>query len=275
MHDELLQQRRRRADQVRRRTRSIVERRPRARRARSTAATIGTRRRRVERQSEGHDLSTWSARSTSIASFVDEAQAVRLNNSSCQVYMALKPGERARRKPGRLAVQLDRAAVPHRAAAEPRRHQPHLFVLLSAHAARQRPLADRLQHERQLRGLGRSVARGVRSQQARPDRNDARRARQVRARHPRASSITSRPRRRCTFEHYTKHVRRGQLRHEVRRPGRQPRPFPQQIGGLVPRRQRRHHHVGLAGRDELRRDRGQRRRHLADEDQHPAADTRG
>ena len=38
--------------------------------------------------------------------FVDDAQAVRLNNSSCQVYMALRPGDRARRKPGRPFVQL-------------------------------------------------------------------------------------------------------------------------------------------------------------------------
>ena len=86
--------------------------------------------------------------------FVEEARAVRLNNSSCQVYMALKPGVRARREPGRSAVQFDGPAVPHRVAAQPRRHQPHLFVLLPAHAAGQRPLADRLQHQRQLRRLG-------------------------------------------------------------------------------------------------------------------------
>ncbi len=51
-----------------------------------------------------------------------------------------KPGETIDESMRRPAVQLDRAAVPHRAAAQPRRHQPHLFVLLSAHAARQRPL---------------------------------------------------------------------------------------------------------------------------------------
>ena len=98
--------------------------------------------------------------------FVDEAKAVRLNNSSCQVYMALKPGERAGRKLRRLAVQLDGAAVPHRGAAEPRRHQPHVLVLLPAHAARQRSLADRVEHQRQLSRLGRSVARRLRGQQA-------------------------------------------------------------------------------------------------------------
>ena len=87
--------------------------------------------------------------------FVDEARAVRLNNSSTQVYMALKPEERIDEVDRRLAVQFDGAAVPHRAAAEPRRHQPHVFVLLSADAAR-RPAAvpDRVQHERELRRLG-------------------------------------------------------------------------------------------------------------------------
>ena len=40
------------------------------------------------------------------------------------------------------------------------------------------------------------------------------------------------------------------------------RAIPEQIAGLYPRRQRGHHHVGLAGRDELRRDRGQRRRRI-------------
>ena len=57
-----------------------------------------------------------------------------------QVYMALKPGETIDESTGRSAVQLDGAAVSHRAAAEPRHHQPHVFVLLSADAARQRPL---------------------------------------------------------------------------------------------------------------------------------------
>ncbi len=69
---------------------------------------------------------------------------MRLNNSSTQVYMALKPGEVLDESLRRSAVQLHRPAVPHGAVAEPRRHQPHLFVLLSADPARQRPLAGRL-----------------------------------------------------------------------------------------------------------------------------------
>ena len=66
-------------------------------------------------------------------------------------------GRADRRIHRRLAVQLHGAAVPHRAAAEPRHHQPHVFVLLPAHAAR-RPAAvpDRLQHERQLSTTGRT-----------------------------------------------------------------------------------------------------------------------
>ncbi len=47
------------------------------------------------------------------------------------------------------------------------------------------PVADRLQHQRQLRRLGRPVGRRIRGQQAGPDRNHARRHRKVRARHPR------------------------------------------------------------------------------------------
>ena len=62
---------------------------------------------------------------------------MRLNNSSTQVYMALRPGEMidedGLRRP---AVQLDGPGVPHRPAAEPRRHQPHLLVLLSQDPAR-------------------------------------------------------------------------------------------------------------------------------------------
>ena len=52
---------------------------------------------------------------------------------------------------------------------------------------------------------------------------------------------------------------RSQLRHQVRRAGRQPR-HSRASRRTVSRRQRGHHHVGLAGGGELRRDRGQRRR---------------
>ena len=42
---------------------------------------------------------------------------MRLNNSSTQVYMALKPGEQIDESDGRPAVQLHRPGVPHRSAA--------------------------------------------------------------------------------------------------------------------------------------------------------------
>ncbi len=67
-----------------------------------------------------------------------------------------------------------------------------------------------------------------------------------------------------TFEHYTQARQRRELRHQVRRPGREPRAAAADHRP-VPRRQRRHHHVRLAGGDELRRDRGERGRQPADE----------
>ncbi len=94
------------------------------------------------------------------ADFLEQARAVRLNNSSTQVYMALKPETPHRPEPVRRpAVQLHRPGVSHRPAAEPQRHQPDLFVLLSADPAGPGPLRDRGQHERQLRRLGRPVTR--------------------------------------------------------------------------------------------------------------------
>ena len=104
--------------------------------------------------------------------------------------------------------------------------------------------------------------RRVRGEQARPGRDDARRARQIRARHPRAARSRRSRRRRVTFEHYTKHV--GGASFGTKFEGLAvSRALPAADRRPVPRRQRRHHHVGLARRDELRRDRGQRRRHIA------------
>ena len=76
--------------------RIVVERRPRGGRhgQRPDDQVPGGR---VERQSEGHDLATGRRASTSTAEFLEEARAVRLNNSSTQVYMALKAGRSDRR----------------------------------------------------------------------------------------------------------------------------------------------------------------------------------
>ncbi len=68
--------------------------------------------------------------------FVEQAREVRLNNTSTQVYMALKPDEPIDESTGDLLFSSTRPAVPHRPAAEPQHHQPDLFVLLSRDAAR-------------------------------------------------------------------------------------------------------------------------------------------
>ena len=131
------------------------------------------------------------------ADFLEQARAVRLNNSSTQVYMALKPGDADRREPVRRpAVQLHGPGVSHRSAAEPQRHQPDVFVLLSQDPAGAEPLRDRGQHERQLRRLGRAVAGRLRGRQARPDRRHACGPSKNTCPTSATGSITSRPPRR-------------------------------------------------------------------------------
>ncbi len=189
--------------------------------------------------------------------FLDEARAVRLNNSSTQVYMALKPDETIDESTGDLLFQLHGADLSHRVALEPRHHEPHVLVLLPENSARRPPaVPHRFEHQRELRGLGQAHQGGIRGQQGGPGGDDDRSPRQIRAGRPRQA----RPRRGIDAGHlralHQTHQRR-EFWHEVRRPGREP--------GLaaadhrpVPRRQRWHHHVGLAGGDELWRDRGER-----------------
>ena len=188
--------------------------------------------------------------------FLEQARAVRLNNSSTQVYMALQPGdmidEAAVRRP---AVQLDGAGLPHGVAAEPERHQPHLFVLLSEDAAGLRPLPDRRQHERPLERLGGPLEGGLRGEQARPGREHAGRRGEVRSRHPPAVGLDG-MRHALDLPPLHEAPRRGELRHEVRGPRRQPRPAAADRRPL-PRRQRRHYHVRLARGRQLRRHRRQ------------------
>ena len=145
-------------------------------------------------------------------------------------------------------------------AAEPRHHQPHVFVLLSADAARAATAALIVSSTNaRYDDWAEPVAGGVRGEQARPDRDDARRAGQVRARHPRSRLDCVEAATPVTFAALHQAPGRRQLRHEVRGPGRQPGAA-RADRRAVPCRQRGHHHVRLAGRDELRRDRGQRRR---------------
>ena len=61
---------------------------------------------------------------------------MRLNNSSCQVYMALKTGEQLDESLGDLLFSSTAPLFRTDAAVEPRHHQPHVFVLLPAHPAR-------------------------------------------------------------------------------------------------------------------------------------------
>ena len=87
--------------------------------------------------------------------FLEQAAAVRLNNSSCQVYMALKPGEMIDESCGDLLFSSTAPLFRTDLLLEPRCDQPHVFVLLSAHAAGEQSLPGRVEHQRQLRRLGR------------------------------------------------------------------------------------------------------------------------
>ena len=191
MEAELQQERRRYLHQVPTSTRIDCQRRPRARR-RGQRPHDPHAGRGVERQSQatifhlvGEEYFDRGVRRRGPGRAAQQFQHAGLHGAQA--------GRADRRIDGRPAVQLDRAAVSHRAAAEPRHHQPHVFVLLPADAAR-RPAAvpDRLQHERQLRRLGEALNDEEYEASKRDlDRNDARRARQVRAERPRAD----RPRR--------------------------------------------------------------------------------
>ena len=131
-------------------------RRPRARRRRSTAAR-SQRGAVVSNANSSHDLQPRRR-----GAFRPQVRRRRPRRAAEQFQHAGLHGAqagraRSTRSTGDLLFSSHGAAVPHRAAAEPRHHQPHVFVLLSAHAARRAAaVPDRLQHERQLRGLGRA-----------------------------------------------------------------------------------------------------------------------
>ena len=91
------------------------------------------------------------------ADFVEQARAVRLNNSSTQVYMALRPGEIARRGDlRRPAVQLHGPAFRTDCCSSRNITSRTLLVLLSQDAARPGPLlivASTNAHYRDWAGL--------------------------------------------------------------------------------------------------------------------------
>ena len=171
--------------------------------------------------------------------FVDEARAVRLNNSSTQVYMALKPGERIDESTGDL---LFSSTAPL--------FRTELLLSRDVTSRTYSFYYPRTRPGRRPRCLIVSSTNAnyddwanlddgrIRSQQARPDRNDARRARQIRAERPRTASTTPKPRRRVTFQHYTQHLNGASFGTKFEGLAVS-RALPQQIAGL--------YHAGSVG----------------------------
>ena len=93
----------------------------------------------VERQHQGHAFSGWRARSISPPEFVAQARAVRINTSSCQVYLGIRKGESIPHI-GDLIFVSDSARVHQRRTGRFSHDQPHLLGLLSGDAARLRTL---------------------------------------------------------------------------------------------------------------------------------------
>ena len=158
------------------------------------------------------------------ADFAEEADAVRLNNSSTQVYMGLKPGEHVDEEAcGDLLFSSTAPAF-------------RTDMLLSRNVTsrtysfyypRTRPQGgdrslDRGQHQRQLSRLGRSFQARLPARKTRPDRGYTGRDHQVCA----GDSGEARLRgSRHAVDVRTLHQThpRGQLRHQVRGTHRQPR----------------------------------------------------
>ena len=99
--------------------------------------------------------------------FVDEARAVRLNNSSTQVYMALKPDERIDESTGDLlfssTAPLFRTEL---LLSRDITSRTYSFYYPRTRPAGPAAVPDRFQHERQLRRLGEPQRRRVRGEQA-------------------------------------------------------------------------------------------------------------
>ncbi len=94
--------------------------------------------------------------------FVEQANAVRLNNSSTQVYMALKPDDVLDESTGDLLFSSVAPAFQTDLLLSRAHHEPHVFVLLSAHASPgSAALPDCVQHQRAVRRLGRVVGGGI------------------------------------------------------------------------------------------------------------------
>ena len=165
----------------------------------------------------------------------------------------------------RSAVQLHRPALPHRAAAEPRRSPaaPIRSIIRKTRPGRDRSLivSSTNANYRDWAGLSpEDYAAGKR----RPDREHARRPGQVRARHPRASSTGSRLPRRSPSS-ATRDTSDGASFGTKFEGLAVSRAMPRADRRPLSCRQRGHYHVRLARRGELRRDRGQRGGRVSDE----------
>ncbi len=110
---------------------------------------------RLQRQSARPPSSTWSESEHFDRDFVEQARAVRLNNSSSQVYMALQAGRVARRRACGDLLFSSTAPLFRTELLLSRNVTSRTYSFYYPRdPARQRPLADRLQHQRQLRAIG-------------------------------------------------------------------------------------------------------------------------
>jgi len=183
--------------------------------------------------------------------FVAAAEAVRLNNSSTQVYMAMKPEVEIDESTGDLLF-TSTAPVFRTDLLLSRNITSRTFSFYYPHPPRQKtPPRRGQQHQRELGRLGEPLGNGIPTEQARADRYDDRCARKIRPRRPQQNRMG---RGRDPSHLPTLHPTPTwcQLRDKVRRARRQPRIAPTGRGD-VPRRQRRDHHERLAGGDQLRR----------------------
>ena len=191
--------------------------------------------------------------------FVEQTEQVRLNNSSTQVYMALKPGEEIDESSGdlfftstakefRTDLLLSRDITSRTFSFYYPRTRPHKkerYAIVSSTNANWSDWADLSDEEYQ-------------ASKDEPGRDNDRRTREVHSRRPRQDR-SSRSRHAENVQTLHDARRRRELWHQVRRSRRQ--------SGVVaasrrdvPCRQRWDHHERMARCDQLRRDRQQRSR---------------
>ena len=197
-----------------------------SRASRSTAATIKARAVVSQLESRGHDLSSSSARSISTSKFVEEARAVRLNNSQHAGLHGPQARRADRREHGRSALQL----APRRCSA------PSLLLsrdvtsrTYSFYYPRTRPQAATAclivsSTNANYADWASLPDEEYEASKQRPGRDDARRIStstcpNIRERLDHVEAATPR-----TFQHYTQHVDGASFGTKFEGLGRQPRP---------------------------------------------------